>query len=387
VQTSGERIRVTAQLIDATKGHHLWAERYDRLLKDLFAVQDEITKEIVVALQVKLTLGEQARLWHRYTNNLSAWSHFVKAYTLFERFTRADNEKACKLFHEAARLDAEYASAWTMIGWTHWIDARFGFSKTPDESFRKSVESAKKALSMDPDQPNIHALWGGIYLFQRQYDKAIASGEKAIELGPNNSVIHALLAMSVHYAGDFQRAIHLMKRAIRLNPHYPNWYLTLLGDAYYMAGEYDKAIEIYTQMKMAGLKKNLRPFFSNLGLAASYMSLGQEDKARAFAEELQNLDPQISLELIKKFHFYKEQEHLERYLNILRKAGLPEHPPLPLPDKPSIAVLPFENMSGDPEQEYFSDGITEEIITALSKTPKLFVIARNSTFTYKGKPV
>jgi adenylate cyclase len=387
VQRSGDRIRVTAQLIDATKGHHLWSDRYDRRLQNLFALQDEITKEIVVALQVKLTLGEQGRIWHHYTNNLEAWSNFVKAYTLFERFNKADNKKARDLFQEVVKLDPEYASAWTLIGWTHWIDARFGFSKTPSESFKKSVELAKKALAMEQNQPNIHSLLGGIYLFQRKYDQGIAAGEKAIELGPNNSEIHSLLAMSVHYAGDFHRAISLIKKAMRLSPYYPNWYLNQLGEAYYMAEDYEKAIDTYNKMKERGLKMNLRPFHANLGLAASYMSIGREKEARYHAEEVLKERPQLTLESLKRFFIYKNRDHLERLLSALRKAGLPETPPLPLPDKPSIAVLPFVNMSGDPNQEYFSDGITEEIITALSKVPKLFVIARHSSFTYKGKSV
>jgi adenylate cyclase len=387
VQRSGDRIRVTAQLIDATQGHHLWSERYDRRMQDLFALQDEITKEIVVALQVKLTLGEQGRVWHHYTDNLEAWSRFVKAYTLFERFTKADNQKARELFQEVVKLEPEHASAWTLISWTHWIDARFGFSKTPSESFKKSVELAKKALAMDREHPNIHSLWGGIHLFQRQYDKAIEAGERAIELGPSNSEIHSLLAMSVHYAGDFKRAINLVKKAMRLSPIYPNWYLNQIGEAYYMAGDYEKAVETYRHMKERAAKLNLRPFYANLGLTASYMSMGREKEAQYHAEQVLKDRPRLTLESLKSFFIYKNRDHQERILSALRKAGLPDRPPMALPDKPSIAVLPFVNMSGDTEQDYFSDGLTEEIITGLAKVPDLFVIARNSTFTYKGKPV
>jgi adenylate cyclase len=387
VQCSGDRIRVTAQLIDATKGHHLWSERYDRNMKDFFALQDEITKEIVVSLQVKLTLGEQGRIWHRDTNSLEAWSYCVKGYSLFERFTKPANEKARDLFIQAMRLDPEYAMPQIMIGWTHWIDARFGFSKNSSESLGKSLEIAKKALVLDESHPNIHSLLGAIYLFQRKYDQALSEGKKAIELGPSNSEVHALLAMSVHYAGDFESAIKLFKKAMRLSPYYPSWYLYQLGESYLMSARYGEAISTWKQHIERAQREGHYSSQGHLGLAAAYYQIGNEEASRKIVEEFISLTPKFSLERYRTFLLFRNEENKDSFLALLRKAGLPETPPLPLPDKPSIAVLPFTNMSDDPQQEYFSDGITEEIITALSKVPDLSVIARNSSFTYKGKSV
>ena len=173
---------------------------------------------------------------------------------------------------------------------------------------------------------------------------------------------------------------------MRLSPNPRVVYPMLLGWAYLDLGRHEEAIAVCKEL-LHSRRGEFRPWVAHVALIVSYIELGREEEARAEAEELLKVDPKYSLERFRIPGNYKDPAHRERHLSALRKAGIPEKPPLPLPDKPSIAVLPFVNMSGDPEQEYFSDGISEEIITALSKTPKLFVIARNSTFTYKGKPV
>jgi adenylate cyclase len=205
VQKAGDRVRVTAQLVDATTGHHLWAKRYDRDIKDLFALQDEITQKIVVELQVELTFGEGART-PGSTHSLEAWEYGVKATSLFQRFTKEDNARARRLFEMAIELDPEYAFAWTMLAWTHWIDANFGFSESRAESFKRAVELAKKAVALDDTQPYVHALLGGIHLFQKRHEKAIAAGERSIALGPNNATSHVLLAHTMYYVGRFEEA-------------------------------------------------------------------------------------------------------------------------------------------------------------------------------------
>ena len=184
VQKSGERVRITAQLIDATTGHHLWSDQYDMYVKDLFALQDEITHKIVVALQVELTDGEQARVRYGSTSSLKAWGYAVRGYSLFERYIKEDNAKARDLFKQAVKIDPKYAWAWTWLAWTHWIDARFGFSESRPDSFKRAVELAQKAVSLDESDPDVHALLGGIYLFQRQHEKAIAEGKKPLPSAP-----------------------------------------------------------------------------------------------------------------------------------------------------------------------------------------------------------
>jgi len=255
--------------------------------------------------------------------------------------------------------------------------------KSPKQSLKKAEELVQKAISLRGEYAPARAFLGRIYVTKRQYDMAIAEGERAVALAPNSSFVHAALGFSLAYSGRPEEAIPLFKKAIRLSPIADDWYLAMLGMCYRMMGRYEEAISAFT--KAIKLSPNAVNFHA--GQAANYVLAGRMEEAQAEAAEVLRIDHKFSLERWRKGQLYKDEAYLEKLIDAMRKAGLPDKPPLTLPDKPSIAVLPFENMSGEPEQEFFSDGITEDIITALSKTPKMFVIARNSTFTYKGKPV
>jgi len=230
---------------------------------------------------------------------------------------------------------------------------------------------------------------GLVYLIQNQYELAIAEGEKSLALGPTNAQAHVLLAVSMNAVGRFDDAIGLVKKAMRLHPYYPAYYLQWLGGAYRMVGRYEDALTAYNQLLDRSQKDEFPSLFAHLFLADVYMEFGKGEEARNHAEEVLRINPGFSLEEISKISAYKYKNPalLERRLNALRKAGLPALPPLELPNKPSIAVLPFTNMSNDPEQEYFSDGMTDELISDLAKIKNIFVISRNSAFTYKGKAV
>ena len=388
-QKSGNRVRVSAQLIDATTGHYLWSEKYDRDLQDLFALQDEITHKIIVELQVKLTEGEQARVSQKSTTNLEAWSYANRGLAIWMRISKENNAKAMELFKQAVELDPNYVWAWVRLAWTHVMAANPGWSQSPSEHYKMFLEISKKVLAMDESNSDVHALLGLAYLMQRELEKAIAEGEKALVLGPTNAQAHALLAVSMNDVGRFDDAIRLVKKAMRLHPYYPAYYLSWLGGGYRMTGRYEDALSVYNQLLERSLKGEFPVVDAHVYLVDLYAEIGKEDEARAHAAEIFKIEPEFSLKRIRSINTYDYTDPalLERRLKVLRKAGIPEQPPLPLPDKPSIAVLAFDNLSGDPEQEYFSDGMTEDIITALSKTPKMFVIARNSSFTYKGKPV
>jgi adenylate cyclase len=376
-QKIGNSLRITAQLIDAITGHHLWSEKYDRDMKDLFELQDEIAHKIIIELQVKLTEGEQARVSHKSTTNLEAWSYAVRGLKLFEQESKENNAKAMELLERAVELDPGYVWAWVRLAWTHIVAARPGWSQSPSESIKKAVEISQKALVLDESDSDVRALLGLIYMWESQYEEAIAEGEKSLELDPANAQAHVQLAVTMNMVGRFDETIELVKKAMRLHPYYPAYYLKWLGEAYRMTGRYEDALIVYKQLLDRSRKGESPILFAHIYMAEVYIELGREKEARTHTAEALKFG----------IHGYKDPALLERRLNALRKAGLPEHPPLKLPDKPSIAVLAFDNLSGDPEQEYFSDGIAENIITALSKVGELFVIARNSSFTYKGKPV
>ena len=383
VRKAEDRIRITAQLIDAITGHHLWAERYDRELKDIFALQDEITKNIITALQVKLTLGEEARLLAKGTDNIEAYVKVLQGNEYLLRMNKEGNVLARKMAEEVIALEPEYSRAYRLLALTHWLDVFLRWSKSPGKSLASAEELAQKVLAMDESDSHAHRLLGYVYVLKRQHEKAVAEAERAVALDPNASGNQAALAFFLNFAGRSEEAIAWYKKAMRLDPIRPTLYYLQLGHIYRNVRRYEEAI---SELKKA-LHRNPDNLLAHLHLAGTYSSLGREEEARAEAAEVLRIDPKFSLDYFAKTLPYKNQADTERLIDALRKAGLPKTPALPLPDKPSIAVLPFTNMSEDPKQEYFSDGITEEIITALSKVPKLFVIARNSTFTYKGEPV
>ncbi len=321
VQTAENRLRVTAQLVDATTGHHLWSERYDREMKDLFTLLDDITKEIVVALQIELTHGEQAALWQE-TDNLEAWGLATKGYSLYQRYDRADNAKARQLFERAIELDPDFAAAKAMLAWTHLIDATYGFSGSRILSFKRAVTLAQEAAAMDDTQPEVHSLLGGIHLLQGHYEDAIAEGEKSISLNPNNALSHILLSQSMRFAGRFEEAVALAERAIRLSPYYPAWYLTALSHAYRDAGRYEEALDSYQRLLDRCEIGECPPLWAHIGLASVYMELDREDEARRHAEEVLRLHPNFSLETWRKGFAYKDPAHVDRLVETLQKAGL-----------------------------------------------------------------
>ena len=383
VRKEGDRLRITAQLIDATTGHHIWAERYDREYRDIFALNDEITLKIVTALQIELTEGEQARLYGKSTKDLEAFGKVLQGREYFRRMDKNSNLLARKMFEEAISMDPQYAVAYCYLGYTHWMDVMFGASKSPKQSIGLAAELAQKAIAINESLPLAHGLLAYLYTMKRQHDKGIAEGERAIALDPNSADSHLWLAYALRYSGRPKEALTYIEKAIRLNPYPPTSYFLHLGAIYRMTEHYEEAIAAYKK----ALQRKGTNLWAHIGLAATYVSSGHEEEAQVEASEVLKIDPKLSLDRLAKRLPYKNEADRESLIAALRKAGLPETPPLPLPDKPSIAVLPFVNMSDDKIQEYFSDGLTEEIITALSKAPQLFVIASNTSFTYKGKPV
>jgi len=385
VQKQGDRLRINAQLIDAIKGHHLWAEKYDRDLKDLFALQDEITMKIIESLQLKLTEGSYARVLARGTDDIEAYLEFLQAIQIFRRFTKEDNFRSRKMFEEVISLDPKYPMPYIYLGFTHLVDVRFGWSKSPKEDLARAKELARKALELDDSLGMPHRLLADIHIMKKQWDKAFVEAERAVSINPTAMNMYGL-AFYQSFAGRPEEAIGWLKKAFRLDPIPPAVYLSTLGFNYFLAERYENALAEY---KRALRKGGYSPKMLHRGLAATCAMLGQEEKARDHVEELLRIDPKYSLEDVTAWfkRNFKNPTVGDRYIAALRKAGLPENPPLALPDKPSIAVLPFDNLSADPEQEYFSDGMTDTLITDLSKISGLFVIARNSVFTYKGKTV
>ncbi len=322
IQKSGERIRITAQLIDATSGHHIWSEKYDREMRDFFALNDEITHNIAVALQIKLTEGEQARVWHRDTKNVEAWAFASQAWDLISRFTREDNAKVRELAEQAVKLDPQYGFGWSLLAYNYFNAARMGWCESPEEYFKKAIELNQKALTLNKDLFCATAMLGQIHLAQGQYERAIEMGRRSIELGPNIAINYAILSEILCYAGNFEEAITLGEKARSLHPFCPWYYPFYLAMSYRMAGRYEEALALYRQTLYHTQKEAFSPLPVYVGLAEVYSEMGRVEEAHAQALEVLRINPSFSLENWSKTEPFRDPKHLEKRLTALRKTGL-----------------------------------------------------------------
>ena len=320
IRKAGNKVRITAQLIDVTTGGHVWSARFDRDLTDLFALQDEITSNVVSALQVRLVEGEQARVWSRSTENLGAWECLTQGLPYFRRYTREDNVRARSLFEKAVELDPGYVTAWIWIGWTHWADARFLWVDAPSEAAGRANELAQKGLTLDEGLSETHALLSAVHLMHREFDDAIAQGEKAVALDPNGADITALLAMTLNWSGRPKEAEALVEKAKRMSPLYSAWYLAVQAHAYRLMARHDEAIAIYGE----SVARNPDHIGPRIGLTSCLAEVGRLDEARSEAAEVLRINPSFTLTKYAESLTYKDPKHAERSLKALREAGLPD---------------------------------------------------------------
>jgi adenylate cyclase len=311
VRKAGDKIRISAQLIDALDGHHLWAKRYDRNLSDIFAVQDEITKEIITAMQVKLTEGEQVRAAARGTDNLQAYLKCLQAREYHNKHNIESNALAKQLAGEAIALDPEYAWAYYLLGLSHELDVWLGTSKSPKQSLAKATELLQQAIVLDDNLAEAYGLLGFIYAIEKQHDKALAQGKKAVALNPNSARAHMYLGKVHTFARRYEESIPEYKKAIRLNPIPPGYYFWSVGLSYGQTGQYDEAItwcEKAVHMEPDSL-------LARIMMTAVYSWSGRDEEARAEAAEVLRIDPDFSLEKFAK-------KAGPRLVSALRKAGL-----------------------------------------------------------------
>jgi adenylate cyclase len=317
VQRAQDRVRITAQLIDAATGHHLWAERYDREMKDIFALQDEITLEIMTAMQVKLTEGEQAREG-KAPRNLDCWLKFLQGMSYTQRANIEGNLVARRLAEEAIALSSESPEGYWLLASTYGMDCWLGSAKSLEESVEKAIELTQRALALDDTLAMVHGLLSNLYSLKREYDRAVAEGERAVALDPGGADVHAWLAQSLVFADKAKEAIPLFEKAIRLNPFGPAWYFLGLGQSYLETGQYEEAI---TQSKKA-VRVTPDSMMAHLNLAITYSLSGRDEEARAEADEVLRIDPRFSVEPYAKFPPFKNQARTDRIIEALRKAGL-----------------------------------------------------------------
>ena len=318
VRKVGDKVRITAQLIDAVKGHHLWAERFDRELRDIFAVQDKIIKEIITALQVQLTEGEEAHIHSKGTEKLEAFLRLSEARAYLSQNTKESNVKARELIEHALALDPNYGAAYFALSWSTCLDVWLGASKSPKESLMKAMELARKAIELDKTLASAQGFIGFIFTMMREQEKGVVEAQKAVDLDPGSAYARFCLGFSLNFAGRPEEGQPHLEKAVRLNPFGSANFYHHLGVSYRETGQYDKAIAVYKK----ALQIAPNDVFAYLGLASSNMYAGREDEARAAAAEVLRIDPNFSLERFSVANPMKDPAKKERWISSLRKAGL-----------------------------------------------------------------
>jgi adenylate cyclase len=315
VQRSADRIRINVQMSDALTGHHIWAEKYDRDLKDLFALQDEIAMKIITAVQVKLTAGEMAHAFAKGAKNIDAYINLLQAISLMT--SKEGTAQAKKLLEEAIALDPGYPRLYTALAWTHMSDVWFGTTESPEKSLAMGLEAIKKAISFDDSFAAAYSVLGLIYGMQRKYDQAVIECERAVSLDPNSAENLEWLGAVLAWAGRAEEAVKYLQQGIRLNPLPSASILNFLAVAYRDSGQYEKAIEASKK----ALQQEPNYQFPYIHMAVSYVRLGREEEARAAAAELLRVNPKFSLERYAKILPFTKPV-TDRVVGDLRKAGL-----------------------------------------------------------------
>ena len=320
VRKSGNRIRITTQLIDAETGAHVWAERYDRSIEDIFAVQDEITLILATEMQVKLTEGEQARMRYTTTSNVEAWNLWAQGLSIFRNapVTKEGVGQARIYWEKALALDPSSASLNAMLGFLQYSDARLGWWHDRETALKKGLAYVDRALALDPNNADAHLTAGLLLLVQRHHDEAVAAVRRAVELAPNSVDIAVFSAFVLSCADLHDEAILQLEKAVRRNPNNPVNYLGNLGNAYRSAGRREEAIATFKEFS------EQRPGFGHADLAILYEQAGRDDEAKAEIAKLLSARPNYSVRAFADTQFNRDTTKIEADIAALRAAGLPE---------------------------------------------------------------
>jgi adenylate cyclase len=328
IQRSDQNVRLTAQLIDASTGRHLWSDSYDREIKGIFAIRDDITRSIAGTLggsAGKLAQAEVGRLSAKNPNSFTAYDYLMRGWYEWHKFTREGNAAALDLFELARKIDPNYARAYAGLAWAYEMAYDYDWTDDYDKTLKLELEAASTAVRLDPNDYYAHWVLGWASLYNRQYEKAMASYLRARELNPNDADLLADMGNLLIYVGQPKQAIDQVKEAIRLNPFHYKWYVYYLGWAYEEAGMPKEAIEIFEQaIDLRNPDEEQLWYFPAVAAAYAHPTVGRMDDARQIVKTILSHKPDFSTSKAVSRYPYKTKELLDRYVNAVRQAGLPE---------------------------------------------------------------
>ncbi len=326
VQRADQSVRVAAQLIDATTGRQIWADRYDRQVDNIFAIRDDITRSIAGTLGSIagiVAFAEANRVSAKNPNSFTAYDYVMKGWYAYNKFTREDNAAARQFFEEAIKIDPNYARAYAGLSWTYELDYDFEWDDDDAKTLKLALDHAETAVRLDPN--DIQAQWGlgWAYLYNRQFENALAHYLRARKLNPNDAEVMAEMGNLLIYLGQPKQAIDQVKEAIRLNPNHYDWYVYYVGWASEEAGMPEEAIKVFEQA-IDLENPNEEQLWYLPTIAAAYAEVGRMDDAHKVVKAILSRQPDFSIAKKLARYPYKTKELADRYANALRRAGLPD---------------------------------------------------------------
>jgi len=319
VQRAGSHLRINTNLIDARTGLQVWASRFDREFKELFALQDEVATRIIDALQVELTEEERRQLSRRYTTSLPAYDLYLRAWGEIWRFNAEGRAKSQELLRTALELDPDFAIAKALLATSYTNRTGAAFADN-DAMLEVAFDLATDAVELAPDIPAVQSTIGLVHMFRREFEEADEAFDRAIELAPSNADAIAMQAWSRHFSGQSELALEGLSHAMILNPRAPFPYLNAIAEVHLSLGNYEESI----RYSLDAVSRNPEALRLRILLAAAYSELGQIDDAQWEIEEALLLQPELSLASMYYISPYRDPETMERLIQALRTAGLPE---------------------------------------------------------------
>jgi len=323
VQSSEDRVRVTTRMSDALAGAVVWSERYDRELADIFEILDDIALKVLVALDIELISGQEARTLSTGTSSIEAWSLILQAEREYRGFTKAGMARSRELAQQALQVDPKYGVPWIVIGFTHLQDARFGYSSSPQRSLKAANDAAARAEAIMPDSPELHLLKCSLEIDAGNHGRAAEECRKAIEKSPNTATYYAALGWVQHFAGLHQKAVENLRLAKRLAPFHPTWYLLIEGRSLTFLGRAEDALEVH-ELGLQAAESNFMRAAHLISRAFAYYELGDLPLAKGEIRKSLESAPYLTVSFYEDLTYHRDPREWERFASALRAAGLPD---------------------------------------------------------------